>query len=43
MGLLGFYLSFLSLCNSQGIWGGGFRHVHMGYERFAQMLVGVSG
>ena len=23
--------------------GGGFRHVHMGYKRFSQMLVGVLG
>ena len=43
MGLLGLYLLFLSLCKSQGIWGGGFGHVHMGYKRFSQMLVGVLG
>ena len=34
---------FLGLCKSQGIWGGGFGHVHMGYKRFSQMLVGVLG
>ena len=32
---------FLGLCKSQGIWSGGFRHVHIGYKRFSQMLVGV--
>ena len=41
MGLLGFI--FLGLCKSQGNWGGGFGHVHMGYKRFSQMLVGVLG
>ena len=41
MGLLG--LIFLGLCKSQGIWSGGFRHVHMGYKRFSQVLVGVLG
>ena len=28
---------------SQGIWGGGFGHIHSGYKRFAQMLDGVLG
>ena len=27
----------------QGIWGGGFRQVHLGYIRFSQKLVGVLG
>ena len=39
MGLLGF----LGLCKSQEIWSGGFRHVHMRYKRFSQMLVRVLG
>ena len=43
MGLLGLYLPFLYLGTPQGIWGGGFRQVHMGYKRFSQMLVGVLG
>ena len=34
MGLLGLYLPFLCLCKSEGIWGGGFRHIHMGYKDF---------
>ena len=33
----------LRLCKSQGIWRGGFGHVHMGYKRFSQRLVGVLG
>ena len=33
----------LGLCKCQGIWSGGFRHVHMGYKRFSQMLAGVLG
>ena len=27
----------------QGIWGRGFEHVHLGYIRFSQKLVGVLG
>ena len=27
----------------QGIWGRGFVHVHLGYIRFSQKLVGVLG
>ena len=27
----------------QGIWGGGFGHVHLGYIRFSQKLVRVLG
>ena len=43
MGLLGLYLPFLSLCKSQGIWGGRFRHVHTVYKMFSQRLVRVLG
>ena len=42
-GVIGIVLPFLCLCKSQGVWGGGFRHVHMGCKRFSQMLVGVLG
>ena len=36
---------FLFLCSEQvqGIWGGGFGHVHVGCIRFSQKLVGVLG
>ena len=36
---------FLFLCSDwfQRIWGGGFGHVHLGYIRFSQKLVGVLG
>ena len=34
---------FLGLCKSQGLWSVGFRHVHMGYKRFSQMLIRVFG
>ena len=27
----------------RGIWGGGFGHIHLGYIRFSQKLVGVLG
>ena len=27
----------------QGIWGGGFEQVHLGYIRFSQKLVGILG
>ena len=33
----------LRLRKTQGIWGGGFGHVYMGYKRFSQMLVRVLG
>ena len=41
-GLIGIVFS-LVYVKSQGIWGGGFGHVHTGYKRFSQMLVGVLG
>ena len=36
---------FLFLCSDQfqGIWGGGFGHVHLEYIRFSQKVVGVLG
>ena len=36
---------FLFLCSDQfqAIWGGGFGHIHLGYIRFSQKLVGVFG
>ena len=36
---------FLFLCSDsfQRIWGGGFEHVHVGYIRFSQKLVGALG
>ena len=40
-GVIGIVFSLVYV--SQGIWSGGFRHVHMGYKRFSQMLVGVLG
>ena len=41
-GVIGIVFS-LVYVKSQEIWSGGFRHVHMGYKRFSQMLVGVLG
>ena len=42
-GVIGIVVTLLCLCKSQGIWGGGLGHIHMGYKRFPQMLVGVLG
>ena len=40
MGLLGMNLPFLSLCKSQGIWGGGYGHVHMGIKDLHKCWLG---
>ena len=42
---LSLIVAFFFLCSDyfQGIWGGGFGHVPLGYIRFSQKLVGILG
>ena len=42
-GLTLLYLSFPLFRLVSGNWGGGFGHVHLGYIRFSEKLVGVLG